>query len=196
MCAAAKANQLSTGSETRRYFEPRMRLVETIDCNGGIGPAIGILEAHRVGTAHRAISILAWNTSRTKMLVTRRAASKATWPGFWSNAVCSHPLPREPYVAAARRRLFEELRIRGTVTPAFRMLYGPVRCPVSGAFEHELDHVFYARLDENEPIRPNRAEISALRWVDQEQIAALQMSGKITPWFAMILERVRWAKLA
>lgn len=146
-----------------------------------------------MGTAHRAVSIVAWNASRTKMLITRRATVKATWPGFWSNAVCSHPLPREPYVAAARRRLFEELRIRSAVSPAFRMFYGPVRCTSSGLLEHEMDHVFYAKLAENEPIMPNRAEISAFKWVNRTQLAALQESGKITPWFAMILERVQWA---
>jgi isopentenyl-diphosphate delta-isomerase len=174
--------------------DSRIRLVETIDDTGGIGPAVAIMEAHRMGAAHRAVSIVAWNASRTKMLITRRATTKATWPGFWSNAVCSHPLPKEPYAAAARRRLFEELQITGGVAPAFRMFYGPVRCPVSGVFEHELDHVFYTRLPENTRIRPNRAEISAVRWVDQAQLAAMQQAGKITPWFAMILQRVRWAK--
>jgi isopentenyl-diphosphate delta-isomerase len=173
---------------------PRLRLVETIDGAGGIGPPVAIMEAHRVGAAHRAVSIVAWNASRTKMLITRRAATKATWPGFWSNAVCSHPLPQEPYAAAARRRLVEELQISSDVTPAFRMFYGPVRCPVSGVFEHELDHVFYARLPENTRIKPNREEISAVRWVGQAQLAALQQAGKITPWFAMILARVRWAR--
>jgi isopentenyl-diphosphate delta-isomerase len=128
------------------------------------------------------------------MLITRRAAVKATWPGYWSNAVCSHPLPREPYVAAARRRLFEELRIQGPLKPAFRLFYGPVSCPVSGALEHEMDHVFYAKLAENAPILPNPEEVSALRWVDQEQLASLKESGKITPWFEMILKRVRWAR--
>src|SRR5271170_6880343 len=141
-----------------------MRLVETVDHEGTIGPPVGIVDAHRAGTPHRAISVLIWNASRTKMLIARRAAAKATWPGFWSNAVCSHPLPQEPYAAAARRRLFEELRIHGSVAPAFRMFYGPVRCPVSGAYEHELDHVFYAKLLENAPIEPNPAEISAARW--------------------------------
>jgi len=171
-----------------------MRMVETVDRNGGIRPPIAILEAHRVGAPHRAVSIVVWNSSRTRMLITRRASDKATWPGFWSNAVCSHPLPREPYAAAARRRLFEELRIHGAVAPAFRLFYGPVRCPVSGALEHELDHVFYARLAEGAPIRPMRSEISAARWVDRSQLATLRHSGVITPWFEMILERVRWAR--
>jgi isopentenyl-diphosphate delta-isomerase len=171
-----------------------MRLVETIDRSGAIGPPIAILEAHRVGAAHRAVSILVWNASRTKMLIARRSQAKATWPGFWSNAVCSHPHPQEPYAAAARRRLFEELRIRGAVTPAFRMYYGPVQCPISGAFEHELDHVFYARLPETAAIRPNREEVAGVRWVDRSQLASLQQSGRITPWFAKILERVRWSR--
>ena len=171
-----------------------MRLVETVTPSGGIGPPVEIVEAHRAGTPHRAISIVGWNAARTKMLVTRRASNKATWPGFWSNAVCSHPLPQEAYVAAARRRLFEELRIRGPVTPAFRMFYGPVCCTISGIFEHELDHVFYARLPEDGRIRPNRAEISEVRWVDQGELAALQQAARITPWFAMILQRVRWAR--
>jgi isopentenyl-diphosphate Delta-isomerase len=169
-------------------------MVETVDRDGGIRPPIAILEAHRVGAPHRAVSIVVWNSSRTKMLITRRAAVKATWPGFWSNAVCSHPLPLEPYAAAARRRLFEELRIHRSVARAFRLFYGPVRCPVSGALEHELDHVFYARLAESAPIRPRRSEISAARWVDEGQLATLRHSGVITPWFEMILERVRWAR--
>jgi isopentenyl-diphosphate delta-isomerase len=171
-----------------------MRLVETVDHEGTIGPPVAIVDAHRAGTPHRAVSVLIWNASRTKMLIARRAVTKATWPGFWSNAVCSHPRPRESYVAAARRRMFEELRIQGAVAPAFHLFYGPVRCPISGAYEHEMDHVFYARVAESMPIRPNRSEVSALRWVGQAQLQALQMTGKITPWFSIILRRVRWSK--
>jgi isopentenyl-diphosphate delta-isomerase len=168
-----------------------MRLVETVDLAGRIGPPISIIEAHRLGTAHRAISVLVWNRTRTKLLITRRAAVKPTWPGYWSNAVCSHPLPGEPYVAAARRRLFEELRIHAVVAPSFRMLYGPVRCPVSGMFEHELDHVFSVKLTETTALKPNRAEISAVRWVDRAQLDTLDRSGNLTPWFAMMLKRLR-----
>ena len=171
-----------------------MRQVETVDREGGIGPAVEIVEAHRAGTAHRAISIVAWNAARTRMLITQRAATKATWPGFWSNAVCSHPMPREPYVAAARRRGFEELRIHCAVAPAFNMFYGPVCCTASGLFEHELDHVFYTKLGEDEPLSPNPGEISAVRWVNQAQAGELQEAGDITPWFSMILDRVRWYK--
>jgi isopentenyl-diphosphate delta-isomerase len=185
---------MSTRIKARDYPDSTMRLVETVDQEGAIGPPVAIAEAHRRGMPHRAISVLIWNASRTKMLITRRAASKATWPGFWSNAVCSHPFPREAYAAAARRRLFEELRIHGAVAPAFLMYYGPVRCPVSGAFEHEMDHVFHSRMAQSVHIRPDPSEVSDLRWVGRSQMEALQRTGKVTPWFSIILRRVRWAK--
>src|SRR5580704_755754 len=142
-----------------------MRMVETIYRTGPVGPPVGIVEAHRAGFAYRAICIVAWNPSGTRVLIARRAAAKATWPGFWSKAVCSHPLPPELYVAADRRRLFEELRTHEGVVLAFHMYYGPVRCPVSGAFEHELDYVFFTQLAESASFKPNPDEISAARWV-------------------------------
>jgi isopentenyl-diphosphate delta-isomerase len=169
-----------------------MRLVETVSPAGEVGPSIAILDAHRTATAHRAISIVAWNPGRTRMLVTRRAASKLTWPGFWSNAVCSHPLPQEAYGAAARRRLAEELRIHAPLRPAFQLYYGPVRCPVSGVYEHELDQVFHAILREDAPIDPDPREISEARWLGPDDVAALDAEDRMTPWFRMILKRVRW----
>ncbi|HEU5081123.1 MAG TPA: NUDIX domain-containing protein [Opitutaceae bacterium] len=171
----------------------KIRAVETVDSQGNIGPAVPILEAHRSAKPHRAISILVWNPGRTKMLITRRAAEKATWPAFWSNAVCSHPLPEETYGAAAQRRLYEELRVVSDVSPAFQMFYGPVRCPVSGMFEHEFDQVFFAELEEAAAVDPNPAEISESRWVSQKDLAELKESGELTPWFMLILERVHWA---
>jgi isopentenyldiphosphate isomerase len=48
----------------------------------------------------------------------------------------------------------------------------------------------------NAPIQPDPLEISALQWVDQAQLAARLQSDEINPWFAMILERVRWAREA
>lgn len=171
---------------------PPPRLVETIDEHGRPGPALAVMEAHRTATAHRAISIVVWNPTRTKMLVTRRAATKTTWPGFWSNAVCSHPLPKEADATAARRRLGEELRIERDVKLAFTMRYGPVQCPVSGVYEHEFDHVFDTTLPETLVINPDPTEISALRWVDRDTLTSMRRANEITPWFALILERVGW----
>ncbi len=43
------------------------------------------------GIAHRAFSIFIFN-DKNEMLLTRRADSKITFPGVWTNTCCSHPL--------------------------------------------------------------------------------------------------------
>lgn len=74
--------------------------------------------AHRITSCkipvalHRAISIVIFNKDKSEMLITKRSIYKPTWPYFWSNAVCSHPYPKETYQKAAERRLYEELSFR------------------------------------------------------------------------------------
>src|SRR5690554_2220584 len=44
-----------------------------------------------------------------EVLVTRRALSKLTWAGVWTNSVCGHPAPGEPREDAVARRAAQEL---------------------------------------------------------------------------------------
>lgn len=44
-----------------------------------------------------------------RLLVTRRALSKTTWPGVWTNSFCGHPGPSETSEDAVARRSVEEL---------------------------------------------------------------------------------------
>lgn len=112
-----------------------------------------------------------------RVLVTRRALTKLTWPGVWTNSVCGHPGPGESMPDAIIRRAQEELGLAVTdivtVAPDFR--YRAV--DASGIVENEICPVHIARTDA-EP-QPNPAEVLECRWVDP---AALGTAVRAAPW--------------
>lgn len=68
-------------------------------------------EVHTTNTPlHRGFSLFLFNSSG-ELLLTRRALTKKTFPGVWTNTVCGHPSLGESEVDAAKRRLNEELGI-------------------------------------------------------------------------------------
>ena len=98
-----------------------------------------------------------------RLLITRRAAAKKTWPGVWTNACCGHPRPDESLESAVRRHLYDELslcadRLR-VVLPDFT--YRAMMD--NGRVEHELCPVFIAEVSDDVVMDPDEAD--ALEWV-------------------------------
>lgn len=131
-----------------------------------------------------------------RTLLTRRAASKRTWPGAWTNTFCGHPGPGEPVEDALHRRAWDELGARigdaGTVLPDFR--YRAVMD--DGTVENEICPVYRARLL-GEPA-PNPAEVADLRWVAYADLPALvaRDPGTYSPWMReqlAALHRLGWS---
>lgn len=125
-----------------------------------------------------------------KVLITRRALTKKTWPGVWTNAVCGHPGPDEQMEHAIARRVHHEVGLDvfdvEPVLPDFR--YRAV--DASGVVENEICPVFTARTT-GDP-SPRADEISEWEWVDP---AALRHSVTGTP-FAfspwLVLQLQQW----
>ncbi len=140
------------------------------------------------GMLHRAFSLLIFNAAG-ELLLQQRSASKRLWPRCWSNSCCSHPRRAETMEAAIHRRLLEELGLRCALQFLYKFQYQAQFD--AGSAENEVCSVFIGRC--TQPVRSNRSEVLAWRWVDP---AALQIeldepgADKFTPWF-----RLEWSRV-
>jgi isopentenyl-diphosphate delta-isomerase len=146
------------------------------------------MQAHRAPTLHRAFSVFVFD-DRGAMLLQRRAAGKYHSAGLWSNACCGHPRPGETAIEAAARRLREEMGIECVLVPA-----GTVRYSVDvggGLREDEFNHVFVGLFTGD--AKPDPAEVCAWRWMTPDTLGTPRGGEphELTPWFGVVLDRVR-----
>ncbi len=117
-----------------------------------------------------------------RVLLTRRAAHKLTWPGVWTNSCCGHPMPGEPLDHAVIRRLSFELGLGAQradlVLPRFsyRAVMG------NGIVEHELCPVYRVTADLAKA--PNPDEVDDTHWMPWPDFTAGVLNGllAISPW--------------
>ena len=145
---------------------------------------------------HRAFSCHV-RRSDGRWLLSRRAVTKLTWPGVWTNAFCGHPQPDEDPVEAIVRHGRDELGF--DVDPSAL----PVALPdfryraldASGIVENEICPVFRATIV-GEP-RPDPNEVCEYVWAEPGRIhaAAKLTPWAFSPWFVMALAQLeqRWA---
>lgn len=149
------------------------------------GVPVGVTDkagVHGVETPlHLAFSCYLWD-DEGRVLVTRRALSKATWPGVWSNACCGHPGPGEAPADAVHRRVRQELGLSVSsldlVLPDFR--YQAV--DASGVVENEVCPVFSGRAVG--PVHSDPAEVAEHTWASWDTVVSLAASSPwaLSPW--------------
>jgi isopentenyl-diphosphate delta-isomerase len=128
-----------------------------------------------------------------RVLLTRRAVGKRTWPGVWTNSFCGHPRPGEDAAEAVRRRAQEEL---GTTLQDLRCMLPDFRYRAvdpRGVVENELCPVYAATFDGY--LSPAPEEVEDLRWVTQDELARAVDAAPwaLSPWLVSQLAALRAA---
>lgn len=133
------------------------------------GVAIGTAPKATVHTSdtplHLAFSCYVFDAG-DRLLVTRRAWSKATFPGVLTNSLCGHPAPGESLPHAVCRRARSELGL--TVASDSVRLVLPrfaYRAEQDGIVENELCPVFVATVADGIPLAPDPNEVASAEWM-------------------------------
>jgi isopentenyl-diphosphate delta-isomerase len=115
---------------------------------------------HRQGLLHRAFSIFLVD-AQGRLLLQRRSRAKYHSAGLWANSCCGHPRPGERTLAAARRRLGEELGADAPLRFGFRARYR-TELP-NGLIENEIVYVYFGPAPEKLTLNPD--EVSEVTWL-------------------------------
>lgn len=178
MCIAVNEEDLVVGARSKK------------DCH--------LMENIHRGLWHRAFSVLLFN-SAGEFLLTRRSDAKITFPGYFTNACCSHPLHTELELEeenaigvkrAAQRRLFLELGIPPLQVPLSdmqymtRILYQAPSNEVWG--EAEVDYLIVIQKDVD--LKPDPDEVQSVHYLGKESLPgfleSVEAQGQhVSPWF-------------
>lgn len=139
------------------------------------------------GMLHRAFSLFVFN-QKGETLLQQRHPDKRLWPGYWSNACCSHPRHGETIEDAVVRRAEQELGLSVTPTFVFKFQYREAFRDEGTEFEH--CSVFIA--SGNSQLKINRSEISDWCWMLPSNLEREieQSEMLLTPWL-----KLEWKRL-
>ena len=161
--------------------DPAEELIVLVDDEGrSIGSMPKRLVHHGETPLHRAFSAYLFDDDG-RLLVTRRAQGKATFPGMWTNTVCGHPGPGEDDDAAIARRARDELGLDVAglrpAVPAYRD-----RAEFRGVVENEICPVYLGRFT-GTPV-PEPSEVGEWQLLDWGHFRARQESegDSWSPW--------------
>jgi len=144
------------------------------------------MEAHRLGLLHRAFSILIFNT-KGELLLQQRALNKYHSPGLWTNTCCSHPRKGESILAAAERRLMEEMGMSCQLLVKGSFIYNAQL--EGGLTEHELDYILTGITNDIPFI--NNDEVASYKYIDFNELKTdIQINpSQYTYWLKEMLNR-------
>jgi isopentenyl-diphosphate delta-isomerase len=170
-----------SGEMTERSSEMGEAVILCNSDGSAAGTAPKATVHHRDTPLHLAFSCYVLDPAG-RVLVTRRAYDKRTFPGLRTNSCCGHPAPGEGMRDAVLRRLRHELGIVPSeldlILPEFRYR----ATAADGTVENELCPVYRARAT-NHRVTVHPQEIHEAWWVPWAEFATqVDRTDPLSPW--------------
>lgn len=138
------------------------------------------------GILHRAFTIFVFN-SKNQLLIQKRSKDKFLWPLIWEASCSSHPLPKENYISAAKKRLKKELGFS-------------CKLKLLGQFQYQANYKNIGAENEicafltgeyNGKIKPNKKEIAEYKWIKIKELKKdlIRNPKKYAPWLKIALKK-------
>jgi isopentenyl-diphosphate Delta-isomerase len=165
------------------------QMVELVDADGAATGSCTVAEAHAApGRLHRAFSVLLLD-ERGRVLAQQRAAEKTRFALRWANACCGHPAPGQTVLAAAARRLIEEIGVQGVTLHQAGVYPYRAEDPQTGRVEFEYDHVLVGRVPADPRLHLDPAEVAGVRWLAPDRLRAdlADHPDRYAPWLGGVL---------
>ena len=189
----AEAHGPLVGDDGGVVASPVAELIVLVDDDGtAIGTMPKPLVHHGETPLHRAFSAYLFD-EHGRLLVTRRAESKATFPGMWTNTVCGHPGPGEDDEAAIARRARYELGLAVVelrpALPSYRY-----RAEFRGVVENEVCPVYLGRFAGTPD--PDPSEVGEWELLDWAVFRSRQETTQFDEWSPWCREQARMIEAA
>jgi isopentenyl-diphosphate delta-isomerase len=152
------------------------------------------------GHPHRAFSLFLFNRNN-ELLLHKRSKLKIAFPSAWTNSCCSHPKVLEFNAEGFKPEPVENGVVRRTIFELGIDLTGQKLCHVDKILyrspydeewgEHEVDYVFFCKVDADVAVKHNPDEIDEYKWVSKNELLPFmkdveEKGGHMTPWFKKI----------
>jgi isopentenyl-diphosphate delta-isomerase len=173
---------MQTAESTIDLVEDMVVLLDEAGNQIGTAPKSGV---HGADTSlHLAFSCYVFN-DHGEVLITRRALTKQTWPGVWTNSFCGHPAPDEALTDAVSRRAGFELGLDLAGIELALPLFRYRATDSSGIVENEVCPVYLATAA-GDPV-PNPDEVMEYAWTEPADLrrSVLASPFAFSPWMVL-----------
>jgi isopentenyl-diphosphate Delta-isomerase len=146
---------------------------------------------HRDTPLHLAFSCYVFDPAR-RVLVTRRAYGKQTFPGVRTNSCCGHPSPGESMPIAVLRRLQKELGIVPWGLELILPTFGYRATADDGTVENELCPVYRAMTTTDVQVTAHPPEVYEAWWVPwAEFVAEVDGTDPLSSWCVQQVQQLK-----